>query len=159
VKQTVAPSCPAERLTDRGADDATVVPTLLQQVGGGGARFTADGAYDSWSLREALAIRGALTVVPPSKAAAKSDKDTPAGRARDAAVVRIRDVGRRRWKKETGYHQQGRAEVTFFRYKQLIGASLRARAPLAQKVEVRLACNVLNRMLELGAAKPVAIGS
>ena len=29
----------------------------------------------------------------------------------------------------------------------------------AQKVEVRLACNALNRMLEFGAARSVAVGA
>ena len=97
-------------------------------------------------------------MVPPSKKAVVSGRDTPAGRGRDAAVARIREVARRQWKKEAGYHQQGRAENTFFRYKRLVGCHLRARDPAAQKVEVRLGCNVLNRMLELGAARSVAVG-
>jgi len=67
------------------------------------------------------------------------------------------EVGRRQWKKEVAYHQQGRAENTFFRYKQILGGRLRARDPAAQKVEVRLGCNVLNKMLELGAASSIAI--
>lgn len=32
-------------------------------------------------------------------------------------------VGRRRWKKESGYHQQAQVENTFFRYKSIIGDS------------------------------------
>ena len=35
--------------------------------------------------------------------------------------------------------------------------ALDTRGPQAQKVEVCLACNALNRMLELGAARSVAI--
>ena len=73
-------------------------------------------------------------------------------------MARIQEVGRRQWKKEVGCHQQGRAENTFFRYKRLIGGRLHACEPSAQEVEARLACNALNRMLELGAAKSVAIG-
>ena len=75
-----------------------------------------------------------------------------------ATVARIQEVGRRQWKKEAGYHQQGRVENTFFRYKRVLGGRLRARDPAAQTAEVRLGCNVLNRMFELGAAKSVAIG-
>jgi hypothetical protein len=31
------------------------------------------------------------------------------------------EIGRRQWKKESGYHQQARVENTFFRYKTIIG--------------------------------------
>ena len=97
-------------------------------------------------------------MTPPSKTAVESGRDSPAGRARDAAVARVREVGRRQWKKESGHHRQARAENTFFRYKRLLGGRLRARDPDGQRVEVRLACNVLNSMLELGAAKSYSIG-
>ena len=97
-------------------------------------------------------------MVPPSKRAVGSGTDTPAGRARDATVARARNVGRRQWKKESGYHRQARTENTFFRYKRLLGSRLRCRNPGAQAMEVRLSCNVLNQMLELGAAKSYSIG-
>ncbi len=45
------------------------------------------------------------------------------------------------------------AEAAFYRYKQLIGGRLRSRNTAAQVTEVGLAINVLNRMLELGAAR------
>ncbi len=147
----------AEQLTDSAVGDSIVVPALLEQVSGDIERFTADGAYDTWSIRDALATRGAMVVVPPSRTAVRSRRDTPAGGARDAAVARMYEVGRRQWKKEVAYHQQGRAENTFFRYKRILGGRLRARDPAAQKVEVRLGCNVLNKMLELGAASSIAI--
>ena len=148
----------AEQLTDSATDDATVVPKLLDQVGADVERFTGDGAYDCWAVYEALVPGGTTVVTPPSKTAVESGRDSPAGRARDAAVTRVREVGRRQWKKETGYHRQARAENTFFRYKRLLGGRLRAREPDGQRVEVRLSCNVLNTMLELGAAKSYSIG-
>ena len=95
--------------------------------------------------------------MPPSKKAVVSGRETTAGRERDAAVARTQDTGRRQWKKEVVYHQQGCAENTFFRYKRLIGGRLRPLDPGGQAVEVRLGCNVLNRMLELGAARSIAI--
>ena len=63
---------------------------------------------------------------------------------------RVKEVGRRRWKKESGYHRQGRVENTFFRYKAVIGDRLRARALSALETEAAVACNVLNRMRALG---------
>jgi hypothetical protein len=64
--------------------------------------------------------------------------------------MRVKEVGRRQWKKETGYHRQGRVENTFFRYKTVIGGRLRARTQGSQEAEATAACNVLNRMRALG---------
>jgi hypothetical protein len=68
-------------------------------------------------------------------------------------------VGRRRWKKEFGYHHQARVENTFFRYKTIIGDKMRARHPLSQEAEVVMACSILNRMTGLGGPEPFAIGA
>ena len=70
---------------------------------------------------------------------------------------RIKKVGRRQWKKEARYHRQARAENTFYRYKQILGSRLRARDPGNQRIEARIACKILNRMLVLGAPKSLAI--
>ncbi len=48
----------AAALSDRGVDDATVAISTLKQVDGTVARFTADGAYDTRSMYEALAASG-----------------------------------------------------------------------------------------------------
>jgi len=53
----------------------------------------------------------------------------------------VQQVGRRRWKKVSGYHRQARAENAFFRYKSILGEALHARTPGAQTVEIQLACN------------------
>ena len=73
--------------------------------------------------------------------------------------MRIKEIGRRQWKKESGYHQQARVENTFFRYKTIIGGKLRARHPKSQKVEAIIACNILNRMTILGRPESFAIGA
>jgi len=61
----------------------------------------------------------------------------------------VEALGRRRWKRESGYHSQARVENAFFRYKQIIGPRLRARDGRAQEVESRIACNVLNAVREV----------
>jgi hypothetical protein len=60
-------------------------------------------------------------------------------------------------KKESGYHRQARVENTFFRYKSIIGDRRRARHPKSQKAEALIACNILNRMFELGRPKSFAM--
>ena len=67
-------------------------------------------------------------------------------------------MGRRRWKKESGYHRQARVENAFFRYKSIIGDGLRARSPAGQGTEAVLACNLLNQMTDLGRPDSYAIG-
>ncbi len=58
----------------------------------------------------------------------------------------------------SGYHRQARVENAFFRYKSIIGEALRARTPGGQEAEAVLACNVLNRMTELGRPESCSIG-
>ena len=70
----------------------------------------------------------------------------------------VQQVGRRKWKKDSGYHQQARVENAFFRYKSIIGGGLRARAPGGREAEALLACNVLNRMMELGKSQSYSVG-
>ena len=54
------------------------------------------------------------------------------------------------WQVATGYGKRALGEITFYRYKVLIGRSLRARTLSAQKVEARIACTVINHMTSLG---------
>ena len=67
-------------------------------------------------------------------------------------------LGRRRWKKASGYHQQARVEHAFFRYTSIVGDCLRARSSSGQRREAVLACHVLNRMTELGRPVSYRIG-
>ena len=41
-------------------------------------------------------------------------------------------------------------ENAFFRYKSIIGETLRARSPAGQETKTLLACNILNQMTQLG---------
>jgi transposase len=144
----------AEVLTNGNADDARAALGLMNEMDDV-ASFTADAAYDTTAIYDAAVASGAKVIVPPRKTATKSKRST----TRDRTVRRVRKVGRRQWKKESGYHQQARVENTFFRYKSIIGAQLRARHSKSQEVEAVIACNILNRMTELGRPESFAIGS
>ena len=71
----------------------------------------------------------------------------------------VKEIGRRRWMRESGYHHQARVENTFFRYKSIIGDRLRARHVRSQESEAVIACNILNRMIALGRPASCAIGA
>ena len=147
----------AQALTDAHVDDATTAVDLIPVVEGKISRVTADAAYDTVAVYEAAGGRGAKVVVPPKRTAAVSRR-RPRSVARDRTVKRVQEVGRRRWKKEAGSHRQARVENVFFRYTSIIGDGLRARSAAGQGSEGVLACNVLNRMRDLGRPASYAIG-
>ena len=147
----------AQALTDGNVDDATTGITLIEATDGDLSSVTADAAYDTVGFYEAAGARGAAVVVPPTSTANVS-RHGPRSRARDRTIVEVREIGRRRWKKMAGYHRQARVENAFFRYKSIIGAAVRARSPGGQAAEALLACNILNRMTELGRPASYGIG-
>ena len=122
-------------LTEETGDDATTALDLLTAVEGPLVRVTADAAYDTVAVYETAGARGATVVVPPARTANASGHG-PRSPARDRTITLVKTLGRRHWKKASGYHRQSRVENTFFRYKSIIGDGLRARSPAGQGSEV-----------------------
>ena len=147
----------AHALTEPTVDAATIGIDLIETVDDEIARVTADAAYETVAFYEAAEMRDATVVVPPSKTARVSRR-RPRSRARDRTITDVRTLGRRRWKKEAGYHLQARVENAFFRYKSIIGDRLRARSRGGRVAESVVACHVLNQMTELGRPESYSIG-
>jgi IS5 family transposase len=146
----------ARALTDSTVDDATIGAALIGAVDQDIARVTGDAAYDTVAFYAAAGGRRASVVVPPHRTARVSRR-RPRSSARDRTIRRVQALGRRRWKKASGYHRQARVENAFFRYKRIVGDGLRARSDHSRQVETCLACNVLNRMTELGRPESFVI--
>ena len=106
----------ARALTEASVDDATTGITLIEATDGALGRVTADAAYDTIGFYEAAGARGATVVVPPTRTANVS-RYGPRSSARDRTILAVKERGRRRWKKTSGYHGQARVENAFFRYK------------------------------------------
>ena len=147
----------AQALTDAQADDATTGITLVDAVEGALVSVTADAAYGTVAFYDAVGARSANVVVPPIKTSSVSRR-RPRSSARDRTITTVKKIGRRRWKKVSGYLRQARVENAFFRYKSIIGDGLRARSPGGQAAEALLACNVLNQMTDLGRPQSYRIG-
>ncbi len=147
----------AHVLTDQTVDDATTGITLIDAVEGALVSVTGDAAYDTVAFYEAAGARRANVVVPPIKTSSVSRR-RPRSSARDRTITTVKKIGRRRWKKVSGYHQQARVENAFFRYKSIIGDAVRARSPGGQAAEALVACNALNQMTDLGRPDSYAIG-
>ena len=147
----------ARALTEASVDDATTGIALIEATDGALGRVTADAAYETIGFDEAAGARGATVVVPPTRTANVSRRG-PRSRARDRTILAVKKRGRRRWKQTSGYHGQARVENAFFRYKSIIGDSLRACSPAGRGTEVVLACNILNQMTGLGRPMSYRIG-
>ncbi len=149
----------AHVLTEGAANDAAQVPALLGQSGGTIASVTTDGAYDGDPAYEAARARqpdpAPDVVVPPRASAVPSTSDSARQTPRDRHIRLIAERGRMAWQRATGYGRRSLAETAIGRYKHLIGPKLRARSPPAQRGEVALAVQALNRMIR--TAKPVSV--
>ena len=152
----------AAELTASSEGDASTLPDLLAPIDAPIRRFTADGAYDHRSIYDRVGAAGTedvVIVIPPRRSAVSGEATDGPWAQREAALQRIREVGRREWQKESGYRQQARVENGFFRYKSLLGGGLKARHSNAQTREVMIGCHVLNRMAELGRPQSYAVES
>ena len=132
--------------------DAEALPDLLDGIDAEIEQVSGDGAYDQRKCYEAIRHRNAKATIPPRQGAKIwQHGNTKAERHnRDENLRRIRKVGRKTWKHETGYHRRSLAETTMFRFKSIFGTKLRSREFDNQAVELFLQCAALNRMLQLG---------
>ena len=123
------------------------------------ASLTGDGAYDREDVYGAVAERHpeAAVVVPPRSGAVRSEAAETAPTQRDRHLRLIAEQGRLGWQKASGYNRRALAEAAISRYKRVIGDALRSRTDRRQAVEVAIAVQVLNRMLELGRPESVRI--
>ena len=152
----------AAKLTASSGDDACTLPALLDQIEAPIRRFTAEGAYDHRSIYDRVSAAGTedvAIVIPPRRSAVSAGPTEGPWAQREAALQRIRKVGRGEWHKESGYRQQARVENGFFRYKSVFGGSLKARNSSAQTREAVIGCHILNRMAELGRPESYAVVS
>jgi hypothetical protein len=144
----------ASDLTARRTHDCTQVPVLLEQLDEPVASVSEDGAYDTRAVYEAAHERGdgqaVRVLIPPRRPAQLSPQPSSALQERDRNIRSIRELGRREWHTCSGYSRRSLVENTVFRYKTIIGRSMRSRTSAGQRVEVQLASKILNTMTRLG---------
>ena len=117
-------------LSEASRDDAGAVPDLLDQIGEAVEQLSADGAYDKRKVYTACSERGIKRVsIPPRKDARiwQHGNCVAPPLVRDENLRRIRKIGRKKWKRESGYHQRSLAETAIYRFKTIFGSHLQAR--------------------------------
>jgi transposase len=142
----------ASTVTESNEQDPFQVTDLLDQIDQEIDRFVADGIYDQEPVYAAVEEHspGAQVIIPPRKDAVLSPMAETAPTQRDQHLLEIERIGRFAWKRTSGYYAQSHAENAFARFKRTFGGGLRAKRDESQEREASLACQLLNRMLELG---------
>lgn len=142
----------AMALTTNAVSDDAVFPDLLDQVEENITCVSADGAYDRKRCYEALDALSVQANIPPRKDAILHQHGNCKGPplTRDENVRAIRKKGRKRWKRDCGYHRRSLAETAMFRFKSLFGCSLSARIFDHQQTEAKIKCLAMNKMTQLG---------
>jgi hypothetical protein len=140
----------ATLLTTVACTDAEVLPELLEQLGAQPlGRVHADGADDQRRCDEAMRAPQGYPLIPPREDAVAWEAEHP----RTQAVAACREVGRKAWKQQVGYHRRRLAETAVYRYQQLIAPRLRWRHFDSQVAKADAGVAVLNRMNTLGLPK------
>lgn len=131
--------------------DSQVLEDILDGVEETIVQVSGDGAYDTNGCYEQIQQRQAKASIPPRKNAKIQQhgncKSSPL--PRDENLRAIRQMGRKKWKRESGYHRRSIAETTMFRLKCTFGGSLSSREFDNQAVELFLQCAALNRMIQI----------
>ncbi len=148
-------------LTSKRARDSSRLPSLVAQVDRPISSARADTAYDTCSVYEALenhrAHRSPRVLIPPRKGA-RLASESASTRQRNRNIRAQARLGKRKWHIESGYSKRSKVETAFSRYKAIIGPAMRARGLASQRVEARIGCKILNRMLALGRPNGQMIG-
>lgn len=146
-------------VTTNDIADAPVLEDLLEQVDDDLEQVSGDGGYDKRRCYAAIQKRQAKAAIPPQKnAKIWQHGNRKAERlARDENLRQIRQVGRKQWKQEVGYHRRSLAETQNFRLKTLFGERVRARQFAGQATQLLVRCAALNTMTHLGMPDSYAV--
>lgn len=138
-------------VTTNDYHDSQVLEDILEQVESEIKQLSGDSAYDTKTCYEQIKQKQSRAVIPPRKNAKIQQygncKAPPL--ERDENLRAIRQMGRKKWQRDSGYHRRSIAETTMFRLKCIFGGSLSSRQFDNQAVELFLQCSALNRMIEL----------
>ncbi len=140
-------------LSEASLDDAGAVSEMLEQIEEPIEQLDGDGAYDKRKVYDACDERciGRIAIPPRINARIWQHGNCLAPPlVRDGNLRQIRKVGRKKWKRESAYHQRSLAETAMFRFKTIFGSYLQARKLPQQEAEAKVKCAALNRMTHLG---------
>jgi hypothetical protein len=149
----------AAMVTSNDWADSEILADLLNQVKDEVKQVSGDGGYDKRRCYAAIKKRRAKAAIPPQRNAKiwQHGNSKEERLNRDENLRRIRQVGRKEWKKEVGYHRRSLAETQMMRLKTIFGERVSAREFEGQARQMLLRCAALNRMTQLGMPDSYAV--
>lgn len=152
-------------LTTHEVSDVSQVPDLLEEIEVPIDEFMGDeGGYDHAKTYETLISHEQKTgqehstcvVVPPNIGFKPEHENDSAQRKKN--IHHLHAVGKQKWQKDTRYGRRSGVENAIYRYKTIIGRTLRSKNTANQNTEVKIGVNILNRMkaLDMPKARSVA---
>jgi len=142
-------------LTSNSVDDATCAKSIIESIESTERSIRSirgDGAYDKKKVRKMAYKKNIKQIIPPQRNAVLDRGGKVWMQERDEAIMRLKEIDRKDWKVEVGYHKRSLAETVMFRYKTIHGGQLKSRNIENQKTEVKIKCKILNILINL--AKP-----
>ena len=145
-------------MTDNTTGDAPILPCLLDQIPADEtvASLSGDGAFDTKGCHETIAQRGAQAIILTRKNAKPWKDQRPGAQARNAILAATRRLGRKIWKKWSGYHRRSLVETKMRCFK-LLGERVMAHDFDCQVAELQVRAAILNRFTQLGTPTTVAV--
>jgi hypothetical protein len=148
----------AIEVTSNAVGDAPMLVSLLAQIPPTEAlaTVTTDGAYDTKARHAVVARRGATAIFPPRKNGKPWKDDKPGASVRNEILRAVGRLGRKLWKKWSGYHRRSLVETKMRCFK-LLGERVMARDFDRQVAELQIRAVLLNRFTQLGTPLKVRI--
>src|SRR5437764_84174 len=146
-------------VTANNVADSQVLEEMLEQVEEEIEQVSGDGSYDKRNCYEAIGKRKARAAIPPQRNAKiwQHGNSKQERLIRDENLRRIRQVGRKQWKQEVGYHRRSLAETQMFRMKTIFGERVSARRFAGQATQMLVRCAALNTMTHQGMPDSYAV--
>ena len=148
-------------VTTNNVADSQVIEELLEQVDEYDEvkQVSGDGSYDRRNCYEAIRKRQAKATIPPRRDAKiwQHGNSKEERLIRDENLRRIRRVGRREWKRESGYPRRSLAETQRYRLKTIFGGRVSAREFAGQATQMLVRCAALNKMTHMGMPDSYAV--
>ncbi len=144
----------AQILTEngKGDGDAQQVEGMLEQVESPIDKFSGDGAYDTYEIWKLLKEEEIQGIIPPQENAIYwvDENDNLLDLERNKILKKIEDLGRKEWKKVSGYHRRSLSETAMMRFKTIFGPTLYSTIFEKQKTEAAIKIKCLNKMTRIG---------
>jgi hypothetical protein len=148
-------------VSEPGVTDAEATPSLLEQVENPVEVMTGDGMYDRREMYAEADRRGARAVIPPRRDAKLRRHGNSSGPrlVRDENLRRIRPIGRKGWKRESGSPRRSLGETAMSRMKTIFGPGISRRRDEQRTTEAGVRCRALTIMTHQGMPPSVRVAA